>query len=547
MQLLLRQLTINLRLWLILTLALLAIGLVSFLAMQQERGAILSQKKLQLKQLLELSHNTLEHFHQQEKNGQLTPNEAQSKAFAIIKEFRFTNGQDRDYFSIFDKQGLAVMHPNASIENTNMLSTKDVEGFAFIQDILNKAASASQGYASYSWDKPGFSNPVAKLASYQTFEPWGLVIINGVYLDTMNALLWQHAIKLFVSFVVAGLVMAGLILVVISSIKRPLQNMLLRMRDIADGDGDLTHRLPLDGSDELTEINRAFNRFIGKIQELVQQTHQSSLSVSAAAEELSAVTQQSSQTVHQQSQETDQVATAMNEMTATVQEVATNATQAAGAAREATDQALKGQSRLNATLETLADLDESIENTAITLERLKEGTENIGIIMDVISSVAEQTNLLALNAAIEAARAGEHGRGFAVVADEVRSLAARTQESTTEIHGTIERLVKEADESYKAMAESRKKAAETVNHAKETSEALDQVGEAIHLIADMNIQIASAAEQQAAVADEINRNVVNINELSSQTKEGSEHTTQASNELAQLAEMLNGQVSQFRT
>src|SRR5690554_3617614 len=236
----------------------------------------------------------------------------------------------------------------------------------------------------------------------------------------------------------------------------------------------------------------------------------------------------------------------MNEMTATVQEVATNATQAAGAAREATEQAQKGQTRLNATLRTLADLDESIEETAITLDRLKEGTENIGIVMDVISSVAEQTNLLALNAAIEAARAGEHGRGFAVVADEVRGLAARTQESTTEIHATVERLIKEAEESHLAMSESRKKAGETVNNAKETSLALDQVGEAIQIIADMNTQIASAAEQQAVVADEINRNVVNINELSSQNREGSEHTTRASQDLALLAETLNYQVSQFK-
>ena len=279
----------------------------------------------------------------------------------------------------------------------------------------------------------------------------------------------------------------------------------------------------------------------------MQQTHQSSLSVSAAAEELSAVTQQSSQTIYQQSLETDQVATAMNEMTATVQEVAINASQAANAARNAMSEAGKGEERLKATLNTLADLDDSLQQTAITLDHLKEGTENISIIMDVISSVAEQTNLLALNAAIEAARAGEHGRGFAVVADEVRGLAARTQQSTTEIHATIERLIKEADASYNSMSESSKKAAETISHARETASSLDLVGEAIQLITDMNIQIASAAEQQAAVADEINRNIVNINDLSQQNKEGSEHTTQASNDLAKLAEMLSAQVNEFKT
>jgi len=407
MQLLLRQLTINLRLLLILALALIAMASVSVLATQQERKAVMQQKNLQLSQLLELGHNTLNHFYQKMLTSELTEAEAKTKAFNLVRDFRYTTGQDKDYFYILDKQGLTLMHPTTpALENKNMRATKDTNGFAFIQDLLEKSSHQNQGQVSYTWDKPGFSEPVAKLAGYRTFEPWDIILVNGFYLDTINTLMWQHTIKLFVSFIVAGIAMGSLILVVISSIKRPLSNMLLRMRDIADGDGDLTHRLPLDGHDELTQINRAFNRFIGKIQELVKQTHQSSLSVSAAAEELSAVTQQSSQTVHQQSLETDQVATAMNEMTATVQEVATNATQAAGAARKATGQAQKGQTRLNATLRTLADLDESIEKTAITLDRLKEGTENIGIIMDVIISVAEQTNLLALNAAIEAARAG---------------------------------------------------------------------------------------------------------------------------------------------
>lgn len=548
MQLLLRQLTINLRLWLILALALLALGLVSFLAMQQERAAISDQKNLQLSQLLELGNHTLNHYYQRAQQGELSHTEAKQRAFNLIKSFRFTTGNDQDYFFILDQQGTVLMHPvNPALVNNSMRDVKDPNGFAFIQDILVKSNQSNQGRTLYTWDKPGFSEPVDKLARYQNFQPWNMVLVNGVYLDNMNALLWQHAMKLFVSFVVAALILGGLIMLVIGSIKRPLNDMLKEMLNIAEGDGDLTHRLPLAGQDELTQINGAFNGFISKIQNLVQQVHQSSLSVSAAAEELSAVTQQSSQTVHQQSQETDQVATAMNEMTATVQEVATNATQAAGAARSAMDQAKNGEERLNATLKTLADLDESIQQTAITLDHLKEGTENIGIIMDVISSVAEQTNLLALNAAIEAARAGEHGRGFAVVADEVRGLAARTQESTTEIHTTIENLVREADESYRAMSESRKKAAETVSHAQETSDALSLVGEAIQIINDMNTQIASAAEQQAAVSDEITRNVVNINDLSSQTREGSEHTTQASHDLARLAETLNHQVGQFKT
>lgn len=547
MQALLRQIPIRFRLWLILSLALFSMALVSFFAVQQERAAILAEKDLKLNQLLELAYTTLEYNNQRASSGKISELQARDEAFELISTFRYTTATDRDYFWILDSQGTVLMHPEQpELIGRNLTGVKDPSGFAFVADILHQSRSNQGGSTRYVWDKPGFANPVGKLARYQTYPQWNLILVNGIYLDTVNSLIWYHSMKLLSIFLIAAAIMATLILLVASSIKRPLHDMLLRMRDIADGEGDLTHRLPLDGKDELMHINRAFNRFITKIQELVCAARESSLSVSAAAEELSAATQQSAQTVRQQGQETAQVATAMNEMTATVQEVATNASEAASAARNASQQTNLGQQRLKETLSTLNNLDGSIENTANTLERLKEGTENIGTIMEVISSVAEQTNLLALNAAIEAARAGEHGRGFAVVADEVRNLAARTQESTVQIHNMIDHLITEAEESYRAMAASRSQAAETVRHAKETSASLDQVAEAIHHIADMNLQIASAAEQQAAVADEINRNVVNINDLSTQTAEGATHTTQASEDLASLAETLNQQVSQFR-
>ncbi|SFB82583.1 methyl-accepting chemotaxis sensory transducer with Cache sensor [Marinospirillum celere] len=544
----LRLIGINFRLWIILALAIISLLIVSVLAIQQEREALLDEKNLQLRQLLEIVETTVAHYHQQAEAGELSHQEARQQAYELVGELRFTNNQDRDYFWMLNSAGEVMMHgAQPQLAGRNLSQATDPEGFPFFRHILEGAADQGEGQVRHVWDKPGFDQPVGKITRYVYFEPWDLIIGNGLYLDSLNAQIRQHAFNLLSIFVLAGLVMASLILLITRSIQSPLKDMLNRMREIADGDGNLTHRLPLDGKDEIMHINRAFNRFIGKIQDLVKESRESALSVSAAAEELSAVTQQSSQTVQQQSQETDQVATAMNEMTATVQEVANNATSAASAASQANNQTQLGQKRLQETLETLGQLDASIKTTASTLEELKAGTENIGTIMDVISGIAEQTNLLALNAAIEAARAGDHGRGFAVVADEVRNLAARTQESTGEIRDMIERLTSEAQRSFEAMAQSSHQAVETVTHAQETSQALEEVAAAIQQIADMNTQIASAAEQQAAVADEINRNVVNINELSSQTEEGARHTTQASEELAGLAENLNSQVSQFRT
>jgi len=545
---LLRQLGINLRFWIILALAIASLLLLSLLSIQQQRTALLEEKDLQLSQLMELASATLEHHYQLAQAGDLSNATAQKRAFAIIEDFRYTTGSDKDYFWILSAQGEMLVHPEQpELVGQNLNNLEDPEGYRFVRDLLQGARQQGGGQLRYVWDKPGFSSPVGKMARYQAFTGWDLVLVNGIYLDSLNAQMRQSIYSLLSIFVLSAALMAALILLIINSIQRPLKDMLNRMREIADGDGDLRHRLPVEGKDELMHINRAFNRFINKIQELVKESRQSAISVSTAAEELSAVTQQSAQTVQQQSRETDQVATAMNEMTATVQEVASNATSAASAASEANRQTQVGQERLQETLETLAQLDASIKNTASTLEELRAGTENIGTIMDVISGVAEQTNLLALNAAIEAARAGEHGRGFAVVADEVRNLAARTQQSTGEIRDMIERLTGEAERSFKAMAHSSDQAIETVTHAQQTSTALEEVAAAIQQIADMNTQIASAAEQQAAVADEINRNVVNINELSTQTEEGATHTTQASEDLAGLAENLNHQVSQFKT
>lgn len=544
----LRQWAISTRLGFILAAALISLAVVGGLALLQERQALLDEKRHQLSLLHELAQHTLESYHQQVLSGQLTEARAQALALEQIRQWRFTTGQDQDYFWILDRQGLMLMHPEQpELEGRNVRQVRDPQDQPFIAELLDRSRQEPLGMVRYVWDKPGFSAPVGKMSVFTSFETWGWVLVNGIYLDTLNAQLRRHSFNLIGLFILAAVLLAGLVFAVIRSVIQPLKQMLARMREIADGDGDLTHRLSEAGQDELMHINRAFNRFITQIHDLVQASRQSALAVSAAAEELSAVTHQSQQTVDQQSQETDQVATAMNQMSATVQEVARHAQQAAEAARAANHKTQQGHERLNLTLNTLGQLDSSIQSTALSMTRLKEGTENIGSIMEVIRNVAEQTNLLALNAAIEAARAGEHGRGFAVVADEVRNLAARTQASTEEIHSMIERLVAEAEASFQAMQESQQQASHTLEHAQQTTQALEDVRHHIHQMADMNTQIASAAEQQAAVADEMSHNLVNINDLAGQTREGAVHTTAASHELAQLAEQLEQQVSQFKT
>ncbi|MBD3669259.1 MAG: methyl-accepting chemotaxis protein [Gammaproteobacteria bacterium] len=330
------------------------------------------------------------------------------------------------------------------------------------------------------------------------------------------------------------------------SISRPLCDAKLAMDNIAEGEGDLTQRLPIHGRDEIAEMADAFNRFASKVQNTVAKVAGSTTQIAAASEEMSAITTQSDAAIQRQKQETDQVVTAINEMAATIREVATNAENAAASATEADQQAKSGREVVTDTVSAINNLATEVKRAGEVIHKLEEDSRSIGTVLDVIKDVAEQTNLLALNAAIEAARAGEQGRGFAVVADEVRTLASRTQESTEEISKIIEGFRGSANEAVSVMEQGQNEAEKSVEQAARASEALNIITTAVANINDMNRQIASAAEEQSAVAEEIERNIVSINNATEEASEGSKQTAISSNELARLSNDLQTQVNQFK-
>lgn len=310
--------------------------------------------------------------------------------------------------------------------------------------------------------------------------------------------------------------------------------------------GDLTHKVSIAGKDEFAWMCWEYSEGRKGFTELLKEILGSSGQLAAAAEELSAITEQSNNGVMRQQGEIEQVATAMNEMSATVTEVSKNAANAASAAQDADDQAKNGCEIVNTTVQTINNLASEVENTSEVIENLKGDSISIGAVLDVIRDIAEQTNLLALNAAIEAARAGEQGRGFAVVADEVRTLASRTQQSTREINDMIEKLQNGANQAVSVMEMGRAKAEESVEQAAKAGEALQTITGVVDNIKSMNMQIASAAEEQSATAEEINRNIVNISEVAQETAGGSQQTASASDELARLASDLQSQVVKFK-
>ncbi|KPY24189.1 methyl-accepting chemotaxis protein [Pseudomonas syringae pv. papulans] len=342
--------------------------------------------------------------------------------------------------------------------------------------------------------------------------------------------------------VIAALCTIGLALWLTRSIVGPLQRAVTAAEQVANG--DLTHTI--DGEDEVTRLLRALATMQINLREAMRHIGSSATQLASAATELNSVTEDSYRGLNQQNAEIDQAATAINEMTSAVEEVARNAVSTSDASNQSSTSALAGQTRVIETVQSIQTLTDNVQVTSTLVQNLANQSQDIGKVLDVIRSIAEQTNLLALNAAIEAARAGESGRGFAVVADEVRALAHRTQQSTLEIDSMVSAMRSGSAQALDSMNTSRDRADSTLALAKGAGESLSEITSSINQISERNLVIASAAEEQAQVSREVDRNIVNIRDLSMQSTQGANQISASSHELSRLAADLNQVVSRFK-
>ncbi|MGL6544935.1 methyl-accepting chemotaxis protein [Aeromonas caviae] len=441
---------------------------------------------------------------------------------------------DSGFVFMTDGSGKVKLHPDAArIDRDNL--TQLASGSS--TNLLNK-----QPFAATRAEVDG--QPVILASSYIPLLDWYLVAQvpeAEIYAELDRARLHMVLVSLAIA---VGMGLLGVLLA--GSVSRPLNELARLFRELGSGDGDLTHRLKVDGRDELAQVATGFNNFVAKIHGSIEQVASNSRQLAATANEVAAKAQLTQHNCTAQRDRTVQVATAIHEMGATVTEIAGNASLAADAAKQANEQADAGAQVVAQARHGIVGLSGEIEQVAGVIESLASQTDSIGSILDTIRSISEQTNLLALNAAIEAARAGEQGRGFAVVADEVRNLASRSAASTAEIQGMINSLQEQSARAVSAMAQGRNQSLRVVTQADEANGALDQITGHITQISDMNIQVATATEEQSSVVGELNRNVEDINQLTMETADIAHQLTESSRNLQHLSGELDKLVGNFR-
>jgi methyl-accepting chemotaxis protein len=539
-----RNLSISRRLWLILLVSVLMLFTLAAALLKQIHDDLYDAKALKTMHVVQTASGLLDYYHGLETAGTLSTEQAQKQAMDALRGLRYNK---TDYFWVNDLRPVMIMHPaNPKLVGQDLSGVKDPDGFQVFNEMVTLAKAKGAGMVNYRWPKPGASDAVPKTSYVSLFAPWGWIIGSGVYIDDVQAEFQQQVVKAAAISLSIIVLMALLVILIARSIVRPLNATVQAMANIASGDSDLTRSLHTDGNDEVTQLARHFNAFTAKLRQVITQLQASAVGLGQASADLGSHADQAQARSQQQSQQMDLVATAVNEVTYGVQDVAKNAEHAASEMRDAESEAQQGQANIDSSLKQIDYLSGTIDQAVEVIRTLASESTQIGSVLEVISSIAAQTNLLALNAAIEAARAGDQGRGFAVVADEVRLLAQRTQKSTAEIQGMIERLQTHSDAAVKVIGDSSRASRLTTEQAHLAGKSLTSISQALRNLNGLNASIASATLEQSHVVEDINANVTQAAQLSQSTALAAEQSTASSVHLKGLSEQLNGLLRQFR-
>ncbi|MBH0059746.1 methyl-accepting chemotaxis protein [Pseudoalteromonas sp. NZS71] len=540
----LRSFSISQRFSLLIAIVIFGLIVLSISSLTHQYSSLKDEQYTKTQNVVETAYSIIEHFYDLEQSNSLTQQQAQSQALNAIRALRYDK---TNYFWINNYQPTMVMHPiKPALDGKDLTNNKDPDGKALFVDMVNIVKRSGEGFIPYKWPKPGKDKPVEKIAFVKGFNQWQWIIGSGVYLDSIEEAFSEQRNLIVISAIIMIIAVILLSYFIGKSILIPTRLAADMMKDISQGEGDLTRKLNESGNDEISELSRSFNLFALKMRESLVHVAQSANDVSEHAHTVDDSSRTSHSFIELQNDSSTQVAAAMEQMTHQIHDVSRNAEAAEQAAKDAAQNASTGKNVVAQTITAIETLSSNIETVSRVTEDLANESHNIGSVLDVIRSISEQTNLLALNAAIEAARAGEHGRGFAVVADEVRTLASRTGQSTDEIQTMITKLQEGAKAAVEAVKSSQALSVSTVEQASSANTSLNEIERLVSIITEMNSQIARATEQQTQAADEVN---LRINELSQSTEQSLNNTkqlTDASDNLKQSSQELSSVVNRFK-
>jgi methyl-accepting chemotaxis protein len=540
----LRKYTIQQRFILLVILMTVGLIILSFISLTKAYESLLQQKYNANQQVVESVYGILDHFHQLQTQGTLDEIEAKKQALAVLNTLRYDKS---NYFWVNDFTPTMLMHPiKPSLIGKNVASVNDVDGVPIFINMVKVVSAKGEGFVPYKWPKPGVDEPVEKIAFVKGFSPWQWIVGSGTYIDDIDASFSSQRNALLTEAFITIIIIIFFSFVIGKSIITPTRAASDLMKDIAQGEGDLTRTLDNKGGDEVSRLAHYFNEFTKKMRGSLTDVSENSNKVLEHAESVANASDSAQSLTQNQNDITAQVATAMEQMTSQIRDVSNNANSAEEAANDARVNTTAGKDIVSNTIVQMQSLSGNIDDVSQVIASLATESDNIGSVLDVIRGIAEQTNLLALNAAIEAARAGEQGRGFAVVADEVRTLANRTEQSTNEIQQMIQKLQSGAQEAVSAVKISQDISSKAVEQTAKADDSLSEIDRLMEVISEMNTQIARATEQQTQAADEVNLRINDLAGMTDVSLSTSEQLSEASLQLKSSSNNMSEVVNRFK-
>ncbi|MBF0467181.1 MAG: methyl-accepting chemotaxis protein [Nitrospirae bacterium] len=523
------------------TLLIILMAIIFYFIPLTEKNMV-DEKLLSLKSLTDIVYTLITEYDGRAEKGEFNLAEAQNRAKARVRNIRY---MEKEYFWINDMQPKMIMHPiKPELEGKDLSDYQDAKGKRHFVEFVNVAKKDGEGYVDYMWTKPGLSKPLPKISYVRLFKPWGWIIGTGVYLEDIDAKMAKLKMRIFIGTLICFGFIIGLSWFISRLNTKPIVRCMETMEQVSHG--NLAIDIDVDSTDEIGHLLLAIREMIKRLREMITTIKTSAESIATASEELSENSKQMSVGINEQANRGSQIATASTQMSQTASDIAQNTSSILTSAATTAKVAADGASTVNQSVDMVRAIAGTVEESSQLVTSLGNRSMQIGDIINVIKDIADQTNLLALNAAIEAARAGEQGRGFAVVADEVRKLAERTSKATSEISEMIGSIQHEVKATVNSMNEVTQKVDKGVLHVTKAGDSLRDIVKSVENLQGLVQSIATATEEMSSVSNTIQKDIEAVANISDEASAGSNQIAQSASDLALLSVDLQRIISQFK-